>query len=513
MTACARGAGKGRHPMDDAILRTDRLNRRFGGVHATREVSIAVPRGQIRAIIGPNGAGKTTLFNLLTGFLRPQSGSIYFKGRDVTGLAPHQLCRMGFARTFQIPSVSSGASVLENIQLARVSLRRQLWNVWAPFRRMHADESAELLSLVGLRAQAAARARNLPFGDQKKLELAIALACDPELLLLDEPTAGMPLHERPGLMGLVRSIVRARGLTAVLIEHDMDLVFSVADRITVLHRGAVVVEGTPDEVRGNSEVRKIYLGEGAAGISGRVAPAPARAAPMLEVEGVSAGYGLGMVLHKVSLTVGAGEVVCLLGRNGAGKTTTMKAIMGLVPPALGRIAFLGHTLAGRRTYEICRMGIGYVPEDRRIFPDLTVLENLEAGRRVGARGQALEWTVERALQFFPSLNTRRRQRARFLSGGEQRMLTIARALVGNPKVLLLDEPSEGLAPLVVQALWDHIRKLKESGLAILLSEQNLWFASGLSARVYIIDKGQIQLSTTFAALEADPELKRTHLAL
>ena len=234
---------------------------------------------------------------------------------------------------------------------------------------------------------------------------------------------------------------------------------------------------------------------------------------MLTIEGLTAGYGLGMVLHNVSLSVAQGEVVCLLGRNGAGKTTTMKSIMGLVPPAEGRIVFLGENVVGRPTYEICRMGIGYVPEDRRIFPDLTVMENLEVGRRDETQGQAVAWTVDRVLGLFSLLKPLRHQRARFLIGGEQRMLTIARALVGNPKVLLLDEPSEGLAPLVVHALWEHIRTLKEAGLAILLSEQNLWFASGLSARVYIIDKGQIQLSSTISELEASPELKRTHLAL
>lgn len=499
--------------MNADILRTDKLNLQFGGVHAARDISIAIPRGQIRAIIGPNGAGKSTLFNLLTGFLRPQSGNIYFNGQDVTGLAPHQLCRMGFARTFQIPNVSSNASVLENIQLARVSTRGGLWRLFDPFRQMHVEEAEEVLSLVGLEEQAGVQARNLPFGDQKKLELAIALACDPELLLLDEPTAGMPLHERPELMGLVQSIVRARGLTTVLIEHDMDLVFSIADRITVLHRGAVVAEGLPNEVRSNTEVRKIYLGEGTARASAPAQPAATGGDPILTVAGLTAGYGMGMVLHNVSLSVAEGEVVCLLGRNGAGKTTTIKSIMGLVPPAEGRIVFLGEDVVGLPTYEICRRGIGYVPEDRRIFPDLTVMENLEVGRRGEAGAHAVAWTVNRVLELFSSLKARRHQRARFLSGGEQRMLTIARALVGNPKVLLLDEPSEGLAPLVVQALWEHIRTLKEAGLAILLSEQNLWFASGLSTRVYIIDKGQIQLSTTFSELEASPELKRTHLAL
>ena len=499
--------------MTTDILRTEALSRHFGGVHAARDVSIAVPPGQIRAIIGPNGAGKSTLFNLLTGYLRPQSGRIYFKGQDVTGLAPHQLCRMGIARTFQIPNVFSHATVRENIQLGRVSLRNELWRLFTPFRDLHVEDSEEILSLVGLTEQALVQARNLPFGDHKKLELAIALASDPDLLLLDEPTAGMPLHARPALMGMVQSIVRAKGLTTVLIEHDMDLVFSIADRITVLNRGAVVAEGTPDEVRANAEVQRIYLGEGTAAAFGKARPGTTGGDPILKVEGLTAGYGLGMVLHNVSLSVGEGEVVCLLGRNGAGKTTTMKSIMGLVRPAEGRIMFHGENIVGRPTYETCRRGIGYVPEDRRVFPDLTVLENLEVGRQTWAGGNATTWTVDRVMELFSSLAPRRHKLARYLSGGEQRMLTIARALLGNPKVLLLDEPSEGLAPLVVQTLWKHILALKEAGLAILLSEQNLWFASGLSTRVYIIDKGQTQISSTFAELEASPELRRIHLAL
>jgi branched-chain amino acid transport system ATP-binding protein len=508
--ACEKKQGDG--AVSNSILSTVSLNRQFSGVHATRDVSIEVPAGQIRAIIGPNGAGKTTLFNLLTGYLKANSGSMYFKGRDVTGETPHELSRRGFARTFQIPNVASQATVLENVQLARVSLGRGLWRLSARFDKMEIQRSKEVLSLVGLDDRAGVQGRNLAFGDQKKLELAIALACDPEILFLDEPTAGMPLHERPGLMQLVQSIVRARGLTTILIEHDMDLIFSVADQVTVLHRGGVVAEGTPDEVRANAEVQRIYLGEGTAAALGKTRT-DRTGSTVLSVEGLTAGYGQGMVLHDVSLSVNEGEVVCLLGRNGAGKTTTIKSIMGLVAPAQGRITLRGENVVGRPTYEICRAGIGYVPEDRRIFPDLTVLENLEVGREAAGHSDSAVWTLERVMELFAPLHPLRHQRAKHLSGGEQRMLTIARALLGNPKVLLLDEPSEGLAPLVVQALWGHIRALKEAGLAILLSEQNLWFASGLSTRVYIIDKGQIQLNSTFAELEANPELKRMHLSL
>ncbi|MCS7173320.1 MAG: ABC transporter ATP-binding protein [Armatimonadetes bacterium] len=235
---------------------------------------------------------------------------------------------------------------------------------------------------------------------------------------------------------------------------------------------------------------------------------------MLVLERVFAGYGHGWVLQDVALSVQEGEVVCLLGRNGAGKSTTLKSIIGLVPQVEGRILFRGQNLIGRPTHAIRRMGIGYVPEDRRIFPGLTVLENLLVGAEGRSQAQRDQgWTVERVFELFPALKPLQDRPGRSLSGGEQRMLAIARALMGDPELLLLDEPSEGLAPLVVQALWEQIRRLRETGLAILLSEQNLWFAAGLSSRIYILDKGQVQFQGTYEALLADESLKQAYLAV
>jgi branched-chain amino acid transport system ATP-binding protein len=230
---------------------------------------------------------------------------------------------------------------------------------------------------------------------------------------------------------------------------------------------------------------------------------------VLQLEGVDAGYGQGQVLFDISLQVNRGEVVCLLGRNGAGKSTTLKSIMGLVPPARGRITYLGHDLVGLPTYKVSRLGIGYVPEDRRIFPALSVRENLEAARHQSTDGSA--WTLERVFVLFPHLRVLENRSGGHLSGGEQQMLTIARTLMGNPRLLLLDEPSEGLAPLVVAALAEQINQLKEQGLTILLSEQNMHFATALSDRVYVIDKGVIYFSGTFQELEAKPEAKKAHL--
>ena len=229
---------------------------------------------------------------------------------------------------------------------------------------------------------------------------------------------------------------------------------------------------------------------------------------MLELRQVHAYYGRSHVLYGVDLAAREGEVVSLLGRNGAGKTTTLRAIVGLVDVTGGEILYEGRSLSGLRTHEISRAGIGFVPEDRRIFGDLTVVENLEVGERPGG-----PWTLERVFVLFPKLRDLAGRRGGSLSGGEQQMLTIARTLMTGPRLLLLDEPSEGLAPVVVRALAENIAALKGSGLTILLSEQNVKFARRLADRAYIIEKGQIKFEGPFARLDADLSLRRAYLSV
>jgi branched-chain amino acid transport system ATP-binding protein len=228
----------------------------------------------------------------------------------------------------------------------------------------------------------------------------------------------------------------------------------------------------------------------------------------LELESVQAGYGLSRVLHGVSLVARAGEVVSLLGRNGAGKSTTLKPIVSLVEVSGGSVRFDGHEITGLATHEISRRGVGYVPEDRRIFGDLTVEENLI----VGLKGRG-DWGTARVYRFFPKLQELAGRRAGSLSGGEQQMLTVARTLMGNPRVLLLDEPSEGLAPVIVRALGEQIAALKREGLTILLSEQNLKFAARLADRAYIIEKGEIRFGGPMAELMGDEALRRKYLTV
>ncbi len=242
------------------VLQTVGLKKRFGGIHAVNGVDLAVAPGDVLAIIGPNGAGKSTLFNLITGDLAHDTGQVYFAGEEVSGLSPDQLCRRGMGRTFQITSIFRRLTVLENVQTALLTHHRRHFNVWTPARRLYRDDALGLLDRVGLQEQAAKASGILSHGDQRRLELAIALASDPRLLLLDEPTAGMAPLERHALMALVVNIASGTGLTVVFTEHDMDVVFAVARRITVLHQGAVLADGPPTAVRGNADVQRVYLG-------------------------------------------------------------------------------------------------------------------------------------------------------------------------------------------------------------------------------------------------------------
>jgi branched-chain amino acid transport system ATP-binding protein len=235
------------------------------------------------------------------------------------------------------------------------------------------------------------------------------------------------------------------------------------------------------------------------------------ASALLRIEDLHSAYGLSRVLFGISLDIAAGECVCLLGRNGVGKTTTMRSVMGLLRPSSGRVLWKGTDIAGWSPYRVARAGIGFVPEDRRVFAELTVWENLDVAARVGARSG--HWTLDAVYGLFPKLAELRNRMGGYLSGGEQQMLTIARTLMGNPELLLLDEPSEGLAPLVVEALLDNIRTLKAEGLTILLAEQGVDFSLALADRVYILEKGTIRHSGPAAELRDDAALRDRLLAL
>jgi branched-chain amino acid transport system ATP-binding protein len=247
--------------MPQPMLQIGGLWKSFAGFVATRDVSFELAAGETHAVIGPNGAGKTTFFNLITGHLRPNKGKVAFEGRDLVGLSPQKIVRLGIARSFQRINIYPRLTVFENVQVALIAHEHQQWNLLRPGRSLHREETRDLLDLVGLAADAGEGAGELSYGKQKQLELAIALASKPRLLLLDEPTAGMSPQETMETIRSVRDIVKARGLTLLFTEHDMAVVFGIAQRISVLHHGEIIARGKPEDVRNDPEVKRVYLGE------------------------------------------------------------------------------------------------------------------------------------------------------------------------------------------------------------------------------------------------------------
>lgn len=243
------------------MLELSGLRKSFGGFGAVNGVSLAVERGRIAAVIGPNGAGKSTLFNLITGHLKPTEGRVVLRGEDITGAPPHRICRMGMGRSFQRTNIFPHLTVFENVQAALIAHRGHGRNFWARSARLYREETEALLASLGLLDKADAKAGALSHGNQKQVELGIALAGEPDILLLDEPTAGMSASETRETIALLKRIAEARGLTLLFTEHDMEVVFSIAERIAVLHQGRIIAEGTPEAVQRDPEVRRVYLGE------------------------------------------------------------------------------------------------------------------------------------------------------------------------------------------------------------------------------------------------------------
>lgn len=245
-----------------SVLAVRSLSRSFGGVRAVDEVSFAIGRGEFLAMIGPNGAGKSTCFNMINGQLAPDSGTILLEGQDIAGMAPRNIWRLGVGRTFQVAASFSSMTVIENVQMALISHAREIYRLWRPAAALHREHALDLLAQVGMRDAADRPSRELAYGDVKRVELAVALANEPRLLLMDEPTAGMGARERHALIKLVKRLVVERNISVLFTEHSMDVVFAFADRIIVLARGQLIADGDAATIRGNAQVRDVYFGSG-----------------------------------------------------------------------------------------------------------------------------------------------------------------------------------------------------------------------------------------------------------
>ena len=501
-------------------------------------MSLEVEEGSIYGLIGPNGAGKTTLVNVVTGYVPFQSGRAWLGSDELTGLPAHRIASVGVARTFQNIRLFKDLSAQENVVVGMHARRRddtlaQLATlpIFRRDQKARLEEAHRLMDSVGLTAKdiKGRAAGTLPYGDQRRLEIARALALKPRLLILDEPAAGMNPSEKHGMRELIESLNK-EGLTILLIDHDMRLVMGVCTRVAVLNFGKKIADSTPEEVSTDAGVIKAYLGTGGerevssapgargvdesvevieAGATSGVAAEPANA--ILEVRDLSVSYGAVNAVRGVSLRVGRGEVVALIGANGAGKSTILNTLSGLIRPDSGSAVFDGLDLTSASASAIVRRGLVQVPEGREILARQTVLENLELATWGRRDRTAVGKDIDAAMKRFPILGERRAMRAATLSGGEQQMLAIARGLLAKPRLLLLDEPSLGLAPQMVDEVFATIDEIHKDGTTILLVEQNALRALAIADRAYVIETGQILLSGSGEDLLHNPAVRRAYL--
>jgi ABC-type branched-subunit amino acid transport system ATPase component len=501
-----------------ALLEVNGLAKRFGELRALDGVGLTVAQRGVHSIIGPNGAGKTTLFNCITGVVKPDAGRVVLAGRDITGLGVVPRVRLGLVRTFQVSRVFGSVSARENVRLAlqKTSMKGRLGlRLSRPARHRIEEQCAELLDEVGL----APASRDLPSGmlshaDRRAVEVAMALACEPVLLCLDEPTAGIGIGEAERMTELIGRL--GERLAVLLIEHRMSLVQRVSRQVSVLSRGALLAQGAPGEIARDPRVQDAYLGHPAAsGTAAARSVAVTRSGAArravtpgedLVLRDVHAYYGSSHVLHGVSLTARQGQVSGILGRNGAGKTTTLATVMHLVRARSGSIRLGPRELMGSSTHAIAGLGISLVPENRWVFPDLTVEENL----RVAAGPRA---PLDEAYAEFPVLAERRQAKGAELSGGQQQMLALARTLVRGARVVLLDEPTQGLSPAYVEVVIGYIRRLRERDVTVLLVEQSIDVVAAVADAVYLMRDGEIAAALTPAELGRDNVLVQESLLL
>jgi len=477
-------------PTQGTVLALAAVEKHFGGIRAVSGASLEVRAGAIHALIGPNGAGKTTLFNVASGMFPADAGEVTLHGERIDGHPPHEICRRGLARSFQITNLFKGLSIYESLRLSLQARHPARFNAWRDidsYPEIH-TETRELAKFLGLEGIEAIQGGELSYGGQRLVDLGIALGSKPRVLMLDEPLAGLAAAERERVSALVRKV--AEGIPVLIVEHDIDRVLGFSQTVTVMNQGEVLMSGTPDEVRADRRVQEVYTGSGTPPVTAR--GATAAGAPLLRVDKVNAYYGKSHILADATLDVREGEIVALLGRNGAGKTTLLKTLNGLVPAASGIIEFEGRDIAALPAHVIARMGIGYVPQGRGLFAGMTVAENLALGRlaRAADGSHGVAWSEERIFEYFPRLRERMHVAADYLSGGEQQMAAVARALAGNVKLLLLDEPFEGLAPAIVQELFGVFDALRGQA-SIVIVEHNLDLVLALADRVFALERGAV----------------------
>ncbi len=492
-------------------LNINKVSIQFGGVRAVDGVSLTAQPGTITAVIGPNGAGKTTLLNLISGFYRPQSGSIQLGNIQLNRMSSRQITGMGVSRTFQATRLFNTLSVLDNLRVAWVGKRLGfVLKALLGIGSSHQPESEllEVLSFVGYQGDVHTIAATLPFVDRRLIEIARALVTCPQVLLLDEPAAGLSKEDKKTLARLIRRIASS-GLKVILIEHDMELVMEISDQVLVMDSGATIALGSPQKVKQDSKVLAAYLGVSSSD-SNLSREAPTADETVLSVRNLVTGYDALQVLSGLSLEVNKGELVTVIGANGAGKSTLLKSLVNLLPVWSGDVTFLGQPMAMVPVHKMAAKGLVLVPEGRQVLKELDVVDNLRLGG-FDRRDADIERDIQRLLDRFPRLKERQHQKAGLLSGGEQQMLAIARGLMAKPTLLLLDEPSLGLAPQLVISLYATLANLRDEGMTILLVDQMATLALEIADRAYLLETGQIVRAGDAQNWLSDPNISRMYL--
>jgi branched-chain amino acid transport system ATP-binding protein len=465
-------------------LVVDGLEKRFGSVVATDQVSLRIEPGEAVGLIGPNGSGKSTLLKLIAGIEKPDRGSVTLGETTLDGREPYVVNRLGIAVAMQVPRPFADLTVHENVRLAAARHDRR--------RKRERQTVGEILDVCGLRHREHAKASSLGLLDLKRLEFARALATKPAVMLLDEVAAGLVGEELAEVIALIKRVT-ATGRSVIVVEHVQQVISEAVGRVLVMSAGKLIADGTPAEIAVNAEVKDVYYGARGAQPAAVTSPAEASSPrpAVLEVDSVSAGYGSLLALRDVSLAIRQNDIVSVLGANGSGKSTLAATVSGQIRARQGQIRFDGHVVTRSPAYDRARLGICMCPEGRGIFTSLTVAENLMLGIPLRRRREEIAAGLDRVYEILPALRSRARQRAGTLSGGEQQMLAIGRALLMSPKLLICDELSLGLAPKIAEDLYEVLVRVNASGVAILLIEQNVHRALEISTAAYVLNRGQV----------------------
>jgi ABC-type branched-subunit amino acid transport system ATPase component/branched-subunit amino acid ABC-type transport system permease component len=500
-------------------VRIDGLTVRFGGVVAADSISMVLHPGEVHGLIGPNGAGKTTAIDAVTGFVPLADGRVLLDDDDITTWQAQRRARAGISRSFQNLELFETMTVRENL-LAACDQHDQaafVTNLVRPGRDQYTPAALAAIHEFDLQPDLERRPQELSYGRRRLVAIARAVASGSSVLLLDEPAAGLDDTETAELGRLIVRLAKEWGIAVLLVEHNVSVVLDVSDQISVLNFGKVIANGTPSEIRNDPDVIAAYLGEDESAAESLPAdaadlddallvarvvsePEPHPTRPhahsqelaLVEAVDVSAGYGDLAAVRNLNLRVEAGEVVALLGPNGAGKTTTLLTLAGELRPMTGAVLWRGDG-AFKPLHRRSRDGLGFVSEERSVFMQLDAADNL----RLGAGG------IEAAVEIFPELGDLLGRRAGLLSGGEQQMLTLARALAAEPTMLLADELSLGLAPLIVERLFTEVRRAADRGVGVLLVEQQVGRALEVADRVYVLRRGVVEFEGTPDEVRAD----------